>query len=314
MANVVWLIRKLRRVCDHTLKLNETELFDVGYRVVNYLFRLRDNSQTEVYRILNLIDEWVSEYDKQDPEQCMLLKGKVEAFFDHFYNGQYQQEDVEVGYSERGKLCIKANNEGVEEEVVGDIDEDVIGNNPREAMVKVSAVSFQGKTLIHEGKYYNKHLVGFTTEHLPDSNDTIAIWRGNYQAGRREGWFKRYHYRNNNKVEEYAYYVNGLRNGYSFTVNEQSYSTCELDENNCCIIEEYSTKIKTDEGRAEKKKYYISSINHYVNGLLDGYQFMLRGDGSIDQIDFYSSGELIPSKRYKFLGANVYVPLKVWNK
>ena len=298
------------------------ETFDVGFRVIVYLFRLRDNVLEETYRILNLIDEWSEECAKEKTEEMgNLTQGKIATFFEHFYDGQYQQENVETGYAERTKLMIKPTHEEEEEEIFDEnIDQDIMGSEPHTAKVKARAVLYQGNKLVHEGRYHKKRLVGVTTEYLPETDESIITLRGLYRDGLREGWFKRFCEQNSNEVEEYTYYVKGLRNNYSFTISNQLYSTCNLDDKNCCCnIEEYPKKKggegehgeQTGKGKGEVVKKRISRINHYVNDLLEGYQFTLCGDGSIDQIDFYNAGELIPSKGYKFLGANIYVPLEV---
>ena len=145
-----------------------------------------------------------------------------------------------------------------------------------------------------------------------DDSGSVIAWRGEYRDGLREGWFKKYREQCENDVDEYVHYENGLRNGYSFTISNQSYISCKLDDKACCCkIDEYPSQSRESFGDNKVDKKRILHINHYVNGLLEGYQFILRGDGSIDQIDFYIAGDLIPSKRYKFLGANIYVPLEV---
>ena len=81
IANVFWLIRKVKRICEYHFdyhKDGKVERFDVGYRVINYLFRLRDNVLQETYRLLNLIDEWCEECEKKNTEEEKhLTQGKI---------------------------------------------------------------------------------------------------------------------------------------------------------------------------------------------------------------------------------------------
>lgn len=266
------------------------------------------------------------------PFDELLHNGKVcnriEIFFKQFYNGQYKDEDVDVG-DHSNKLEIDENNERAVVKAKTFYQSRLMYDaSYKECMLDGDDITYSPPTQNNEENVDIPPVLrkkkGWKSEEDED-NKNVMVWKGNYRRNLREGWFEAEYDRSsgsNTQVSQsndnqqnyqrelrFVHYHRGLRNGYAYTITDLKYTTYSLDTTVNIHFSKYTLSdgyfLRRDSGMVNGA---IKAIDYYVNGLREGYQYVFLGNGTLESMDFYKSGEMVKEKSYSFLGANVCVP------